>query len=144
LDFELLFEWRNDPLTRKYSIKRESVSREEHERWLRASIENQDRRLLIAEVDGEPIGTVRLDRHESEWELSWTVAPSARGKGLGKKMVSAATGLVSESLIARVRADNLASRRIAEHAGFTTAERSDELVTYRLLKGRDDSKNLID
>ena len=37
-----------------------------------------------------PVGTVRIDHsfHFNDYELSWTVAPEARGKGIGKSIVA--------------------------------------------------------
>ncbi len=131
-DLERLLEWRNDPLTRQNSKNSEPVSRKTHEAWLRFSLENQDRRLFIAEVSGKPVGTVRLDRSADEWELSWTVAPATRGKGLGKEMVKEATKLVSGGMIAQVKEGNVASLRIAEYAGFTPVGKTGEMVLLRL------------
>lgn len=132
LDLELLLQWRNDPLTRQNSGNTELVTRDTHEEWLKASLGNTNRKLYIAEISGEPVGTVRLDLLKSGWNLSWTVAPAARGKGMGKRMVRQATQLVSDSLIAEVRQSNLASLRIVTHAGFIPISRSGELIVFRL------------
>ncbi len=132
LDLERLLQWRNDSFTRQNSINTEPVQRETHERWLKASLENRKRKLYIAEISGEPVGTVRLDQQESGWELSWTVAPAARGKGIGKRMVKEATNLITGNLTARVKDGNLASVRIAEYAGFHPVSRSGELVIFCL------------
>jgi len=133
-DLEKLFEWRNDPATRDNSLKKKEISAEEHAEWLSASLISPDRKLYIAETSGDPIGTVRLDRRGSAWELSWTVAPILRGKGYGKAMVKAATSLTSESLITQVKSENLPSLRIAEFAGFRIAEEQDGVVRLELLK----------
>jgi RimJ/RimL family protein N-acetyltransferase len=113
-DAKLLFDWRNDPLTREASITTEPVAWEGHLKWLQATLQNPRRALLIAETD-RPVGSVRIDWGEPT-ELSWTVAPEARGQGVGRAMVSAAVpdGMV----IAHIKQENVGSQKIAEAAGF--------------------------
>ncbi len=83
-DADLLLEWRNDPETRSASHKTAVVQREEHISWLLKTLDNPSRRLLIAEENEVPVGTVRADFSDGVYELSWTVAPDARGYGVGK------------------------------------------------------------
>lgn len=113
-DAETLFNWRNDPETQANSLSTDPVPWDDHCNWLKASLANPDRDLLIAEIDGVPVGTVRIDRGE-ESELSWTVAPDQRGKGIAKQMVALAC---PPEAVARIKPDNIASQRIAEAAGF--------------------------
>lgn len=134
LDLELLLEWRNDALTRKFSKNSKIITKVEHEQWLNATLKNKDKKLYIAVLAGEPVGTVRLDRIDSEWELSWSLAPSSRGKGLGKEMVKKATDLVSDSLIAYIKEENLASIYIAEYSGFSLTSKLNDMLEYRLIK----------
>ncbi|MEO9461247.1 MAG: GNAT family N-acetyltransferase [Marinomonas sp.] len=114
-DAAMLLLWRNDPTTRKASVGSEPVEWEDHIEWLRSSLTNSNRELLLALLDEEPIGTVRIDRND-KIEMSWTIAPSARGKGLGKQMVRAA--LPDGEVTARIKRYNIASQRIALAAGF--------------------------
>lgn len=117
-DFSNLLRWRNDPETRAQSWNSESVAAEEHEAWLKKSIANPRRRLLIAELEGIPIGTVRADLGDGPPELSWTVAPEFRGRGLGKTILKAALELLGGAATARIKSDNLSSQRIALAAGM--------------------------
>lgn len=113
-DAILLFEWRNDRLTREASINSDSVPLESHMDWLRSSLANPNRKLLIAETD-RPVGTVRID-YSDETELTWMVAPDARGLGIGKAMLSAA--IPEGPVIARIKSGNVASQRLAASVGF--------------------------
>src|SRR5690348_1550527 len=106
-DAERLWRWRNDPETRANSISTDPVPLESHIAWLKSSLRNPDRKLLVAELDGEPVGTVRID---NDRELSWTVAPEARGRGIGGAMVAA---VVFPGAVARIKRENLASQKIA-------------------------------
>lgn len=122
-DAKLLFDWRNDPLTRANSINEDEVPWDTHVAWLTGSLKLEDRKLLIAS-NGEPVGTVRLDIRPNETELSWTVSPGHRGKGYGKEMVClAAAGNVG--LIAHIKRQNIPSQIIAKSAGFTLVEDGD-------------------
>ncbi|WP_210026738.1 GNAT family N-acetyltransferase [Methylobacterium sp. PvR107] len=114
-DASWLLEWRNDPATRLASISEAEVDAESHEAWLLKAIAGAGRTLLIAETD-RPVGVVRLDFGDST-EMSWTVAPEARGQGIGLQMVRAA--LPSGRVFACIKSENIPSQRIAAGAGFT-------------------------
>jgi RimJ/RimL family protein N-acetyltransferase len=131
-DARLLFEWRNDPLTRSNSLETGLVPWEEHLRWLTASLARSDRRLLVAELEGVPVGTVRFDQHADACEVSWTVAPAQRGRGLGKAIVAAAIAAAGPGvLVARIKHENAASQRIAEACGLSRVSAESDVVTYR-------------
>ncbi|KRF27202.1 bifunctional UDP-2,4-diacetamido-2,4,6-trideoxy-beta-L-altropyranose hydrolase/GNAT family N-acetyltransferase [Phycicoccus sp. Soil802] len=89
-DAELLWHWRNDPATRENSRSHEPVPLESHLAWLEASLARADRHLLVGEVAGRPVGTVRWDREATgEWEVSITVAPDSRGRGVAGGLLAA-------------------------------------------------------
>lgn len=121
-DAERLFRWRNDPATRAASLESGEVGWNDHVAWLTRSLASENRRLLVAELDGEPVGTVRFDRQEAEWGMSWTMAPERRGQGLGGRMVRAAAENFGAPLSAVVLSGNVASRKIAAAAGFVQVE----------------------
>lgn len=123
-DARTLFDWRNDPQTRALSRSSDELVYDDHVAWLRGSLERDDRVLLIVTgPDGGQVGTVRWD-HEGhdDWEVSITVAPSARGQGLATPMLLAAEEHLAQtadvrSYLAVVHADNEPSRRL-----FATAD----------------------
>ncbi len=117
-DASLLLAWRNDPGTRATSHNAEVVALCEHNAWLEATLNNHHRQLYIAEVDGTPVGTVRADYDDESCELSWTVAPEARGKGFGKLMVSELAKRIDCVVRAEIKEGNIASVMIAQAAGM--------------------------
>ena len=129
-DSNMLLNWRNDGSTRIASRNRKEVTLEQHQQWLSETLYGQNRQLLIAESNQTPVGTIRLD-FADEVEISWTVAPSARGLGWGKKMVTCVAQSAKCDLVACVRAENLASRKIAVAAGFEPAGQRDDFLIYR-------------
>jgi len=130
-DADLLLEWRNDPATRKASHNTAEVQRDEHISWLSRTVGNSNRRLYVAEEKGVSVGTVRADLSEGVWELSWTVAPGARGRGIAKRMVAVLAHQISEGIRAEVKAGNIASARIAEHAGMEFERETDGILHYK-------------
>lgn len=129
-DAETLLEWRNDPDTRKASHSTEEVDRSEHFSWFSRTLKNTDRKLYVAEKDGDAIGTVRADVSNGVWELSWTIAPKLRGRGLAKTMVSLLAKNIKEPVCAEVKAENTASAKIAEYAGMTLQSEKDGVLYY--------------
>jgi len=129
-DADLLLAWRNDPGTRSASHNTDEVSRENHIAWLTKTLENPNRRLLIAEKSGVPVGTVRADFDDGVWELSWTTAPNARGQGVAKGMVALLAQQIPEPIRAEIKPENTPSIRVAEDAGMIFNREVDGVMHY--------------
>ena len=130
-DADILLKWRNDPETRKASHNMAKVQSSDHVSWLSRTLKNPDRRLYVAEENGDPVGTVRADYADGVWELSWTVSPRARGRGVAKRMVAILANEISEPIRAEVKTGNISSARIAEHAGMVFERETDGILHYR-------------
>jgi RimJ/RimL family protein N-acetyltransferase len=131
-DARLLFNWRNDPVTRRNSLDTGEIAWPDHIRWFSASLSGTDRRLFIAEHGPDPVGTVRLDDAGDRCTLSWTVAPSHRRRGIGKAIVQRAVVEANVAILfASIRDGNVASIRIAEGCGFKRVRCSDGVALYR-------------
>ena len=131
-DWKILLDYRNNLETRKNSHNMEIVGEENHKKWLVSILANENRQLFIALDNEIPVGTVRadFDKQNNEYELSWTISPDFRGKGIGKIMVK----LLADKLQAKIRAEikngNIASVRIAEYAGMTFKKEENEVLHY--------------
>jgi RimJ/RimL family protein N-acetyltransferase len=125
-DGQLLFAWRNDPEARRNSRSVEPVRWKDHEAWLSRMLGAPDCVIRIVEADGRPVGVVRADRAADGWELSWTVAPDARGHGVGRSMLTMFVTGLDGRLIAVIRKDNVASARIAAAAGLSRLGLADD------------------
>jgi spore coat polysaccharide biosynthesis predicted glycosyltransferase SpsG/RimJ/RimL family protein N-acetyltransferase len=118
-DAELLLAWRNDSQTRAWSRTTTTVAPGDHQAWLQRVLADPGRRLLIAEHGGRPVGTVRFDRDGDAWEVSVTVAPEARGRGLALPVLLAAERDLGRATIrANVHRDNAASTALFRRAGY--------------------------
>jgi RimJ/RimL family protein N-acetyltransferase len=130
-DVQSLFLWRNHPTTRAASHSTAKIPFDEHLNWLKRSLANSNRRLLIAERAGVPVGSVRADFADGVWELSWIVAPDERGVGIGKAMVAAVAQSIVDPVRAEVRTGNLASVHIALHAGMHFVGESHGVLNFK-------------
>lgn len=128
-DGPTLLEWRNDKATREASHSTETVELQGHIAWLEKVLNNPNRTLFVAEKLGARVGTVRADFDGVETELSWTVAPEARGAGVAKEMIRLAMTQVSGPFKAEVKKENKASLRVATGLGLTV-EKEDNGVVY--------------
>lgn len=132
-DSNSLLCWRNDPETRHNSINTHEISRERHDRWFEELLKHHPERVAIAEMNGSPVGVIRLDWSEQNdsCDLSFTVAPEHRGKGVGFRMVQLSIqDLRNARILAEVKLSNVASRRIFERLGFTIIDNQGDLLLY--------------
>lgn len=134
-DARVLFEWRNDPLTRAMSRSPEMVTWEEHVTWLNKRLKSPAPHVFIATAESFPIrdftispeinGVAVVPRqgppvgvfHVNDDRISCTVAPEYRGQGVGAAMYRAAVHLFGP-LRAEIYQRNVASIKVAERAGL--------------------------
>ena len=140
-DAEALYHWRTDLVTRAASRNTAMVERDGHRAWLRNALANPNRQIYVAEYRGEAIGTVRADKVDSGWQLSWTVAPESRGRGLGIRMVQLLAASIRGSIEAVIKPGNAASIRIAEAAGMRFDKEEDGVLHF--VRGPSDGEMLL-
>ena len=118
---------RNDPTTVAASRKQRPVEKAEHLAWLTAALLDPAISIYIAAYspDRSRVGTVRLDNGECPdgcaTELSLTVAPLMRGKGLARQLILLAMDAnpyQCRRWIAEVRRENIPSLRAFLSAGW--------------------------
>jgi RimJ/RimL family protein N-acetyltransferase len=129
-DENRLLIWRNDPVTRQASLSQHVIGKKEHARWLRKSLSDPARKIFVAEKDGIPIGTFRIDSQEELLFLSWTIAPSWRHRGLGREMVESARIDDHKALKAVIRKNNIPSTKLALHLGLSLQSEEEDLLFY--------------
>lgn len=124
-DADLLLAWRNDPATRSSSRDKALVDSTQHLTWLTRALADDSRHLLVvSDAGGAPVATLRWDGLEGDvWEVSVTVAPAARGRGVARAALAAAEEWLlatrrPRQLVAVVHPNNAASLRLFEGAGY--------------------------
>jgi UDP-2,4-diacetamido-2,4,6-trideoxy-beta-L-altropyranose hydrolase len=129
-DLDLLFAWRNDETTRRASRSANPIERCEHAAWFVRALAEGERTLCVAEWHGAPVGVVRLDSGVPAPELSWMIAPEARGRGIATHMLRRMLARAPSSVVAHVRKDNQASQRVAIKAGLSLQSESREWMIF--------------
>ena len=124
---ETIWEWRNDPITRKMSVNSKKVSWEEHTSWYEKILLDKCRKLYVGEEEGIPIGVVRFDKCDDDeyvYEVSINISPAYRKKGFGKQLLThGIRKLLNEVenckfIRAEVKKDNLSSNKLFKSFGF--------------------------
>lgn len=129
-DAGLLLEWRNDKHSRQASRNQNVISLDAHIDWLQRVLGSDEAMVVIAEQRGVPVGSVRAEQRNGLWEMSWVLAPEARGKGLAKEMVITFRESLDGDVAAWVKEENVASIKIAAALGLTLQRIEDGFGYY--------------
>ena len=135
-DCEIIFNWRNDPISKEMFINTEIISFENHLRWYEESLEDPNRYIYIGEIRSERFGVCRFDFDQKTLttEVSININPVCRGKGLGKALLISSINKFEEEqnpkLVAYVKKKNFASKKLFEYAGFFQSSIHDEIIKY--------------
>ena len=137
-DAALLFSWLNEPTSLAAKLRTsQPVQWEAHLAWLEARLGDAGCRIWIGEGPDGPAGQVRLQVGEDGWwEIDVYVAPDRRGRGLAAAMLrraaaEAASLAPGRPLMARVRHENAASRRLFESLGYRATETRPDHVIFK-------------
>lgn len=139
-DARLLWRWRNDPATRRQSGNQNHVPWDTHRAWLARRLGAPGFGLWLAvDGNGAPLGQLRLESTRAgRHEVSISVAPGRRGRGIGTAMLRQAprrlNGKAVRRLLARIKPENAASAIAFLRAGFRfiRLERRDGVPFYLL------------
>lgn len=127
----LLWQWSNDPQTRRNSFSSGAISWDDHQAWCAKKLTASDCRLWIMQIGNLPVAQIRYDRVDGAGgavaKINFSVAPGCRGMGLGTRLLQATTELaVSELGVKSIEGvalqSNEASRRAFLKAGFTAMD----------------------
>lgn len=121
-DKQITFEWANDPITRHNSFNSEYIEFEQHSKWFDSKINNSDNQHFICEFNSKPAGLVRFDFDENVFVVGLTISESFRGKKLASSFLKKACIIFASTsnapIIAYIKEDNIASKKVFENVGF--------------------------
>lgn len=123
-DSAAMFAWQSAPGVRHYARNPAAPKPDEHERWLKARLADPDCIFNIVLCGDEPVGILRFDRlaERDASEVSILIAAERQGLGIGGKALELGKRLLpKERIIAAIHADNRASIRMFEAAGYRAA-----------------------
>lgn len=136
-DVDRLFAWVNmpDSLAGKLRTAR-PIPYDSHRRWCESRLADPSCRIRIIELDGVPVGQLRLEPGSYGYEVDIYVEAGSRQNGLAANALAQAIADLRANepesvFIATIRSENQASRCLFERLGFRlTASAPDHLV-YR-------------
>lgn len=124
-DMDLLFHWANESMVRKNSFSSKEISYEEHKKWYKNLLSRTDCIQYIYMQETEAIGQVRLTMDGEIAEIAYSICAPKRCMGYGKIMLRLAYEQVKKDfpqikkLIAKVKPDNIASKKVFIDVGYT-------------------------
>lgn len=139
-DEDLLLEWANDPVTRQNAFNSGSITAVEHRAWFhrRLRYPAQCVMYIVETAFDVAVGQVRFDRREQGWEISYSVAPQFRRRGLGRAMLSRAIICLQQldstsPIYGQVKVENSASSKIFHSIGFHLVRTEDGRQMFELI-----------
>ena len=125
-DCDLIFSWRNHPDVRRHFFEPKEIPYAEHKAWFEASLEREDRILLVGWQSDQPVGVIRFDFPDGlgkRAEIDIYIAAPYQGRGLGVGLLNEGIRWVREhtrvvTLAAKVKEENEASLKIFRKSGF--------------------------
>jgi RimJ/RimL family protein N-acetyltransferase len=120
-DCELYWDWVNDPEVRKQSHITRSIEWDEHSSWFKKQLRRNNVRMFVAydwtSIGAAPVGQIRFEYSNKEWNLSYSVDAEYRGQGISKQMIH--LGLQQLNVIkAEVKPDNTISNHVFTSLGW--------------------------
>jgi len=86
-DFLLYYRWINDLTTRQFSINKEKIPFESHDKWFTQKMEDKDCYMYVLNYKYLPVGQIRFDVNAGQARISYSLDKAFRGKGLGKYLL---------------------------------------------------------
>ncbi len=119
-DADTMFEWQRDPSTRRYFRNPLAPSHDEHCRWLKSKLTDNNCIFNVVTLNDREAGVLRLDRiGDSSYEISILTAPKQKRRGVASAALRLARRLCpAAELRADVLDENEASARLFSGCGY--------------------------
>jgi len=121
-DSPLILAWRNDPVSRQFSFDKDVIALETHEDWFNRN----HRKITMIEADHKTVGQLRMDDNQDLVEVSITIDPSMRSRGIGSSAIKSISH--EKKLVAHILPINIPSIIAFLKGGF-------RFVSIELVKG---------
>ena len=123
-DEKLLFDWRNDPITRRWSFDDKPILFVNHQKYLKEKILDKKCLMWIFLLNNEPCGLVRLNIEDKKIILNYLISEKYRGQKLSSIMLILARKKICKlfpkvDIYAYTLPENVVSIKSLQRAGFT-------------------------
>ena len=138
---KVIWDWRNDSITRLMAINSEKVSWEEHCFWYEKFLIDKVGKMYLGLQEDLPIGVIRFDKYDSEnysYNVSINIAPDKRSKGLGTQLLTHGIKRFKKEvkdcklIRGEVKKNNRSSNKLFKSYGFSLKELDYKLNKYEL------------
>jgi len=128
----ILFDWANDSVVRANSLNQEKISILDQYSWFKKKINNIDTRIyILTDIYKSNIGQIRIDKVDKCFEIDYSISKHLRGKGFGNKIVELLLIEMGKiNYIAKVKIENIASKKVFIKNGFKLKSEIDGLLIY--------------
>jgi UDP-2,4-diacetamido-2,4,6-trideoxy-beta-L-altropyranose hydrolase len=123
-DCRQIWEWANDPGVRRNAFEQEPIDLKSHEQWFIRKLRSPDSFVFIAiDQEDRPVGQIRFDRSGTLAEVDISIDRDRRNSRFGGSLLKLGLEKIFHvspitSVTACVKADNRASQKMFERAGF--------------------------
>lgn len=139
VDEDLLLDWVNDPETRRSSFDSKRIDPLTHHSWMKKKLSSPATVYfyIVSVANKFPIGQVRFEAVDSDWEIHFSLAPDFRSLGIAKYFLLAAINKFREQvkigeIFGRVKKENTSSSKLFKGLGFDVNELAtgDEFLVF--------------
>ena len=134
-DSKDIFDWRNDPITRKSFFNHSVINWTEHQQSFEYKLSDESCILVIVEENLSKLGVVRYDKKDKFYSVSLNTNPLFRRKGLSSKILLCSENILKEKekqteINAEILNDNSNSKKTFLKAGYKIKIEGKEFSTY--------------
>ena len=137
-DCKSIYQWRNDPITRKMSKNKNFIVWSDHVNWFKRSFFSNDNKLIICELgSSDKIAFLKFKLIKESALVSINLNPNFRGQGFAKHCLLNSIDLLKKEtnkvklLNAEIREENIASIKTFMGSGFTLNKMSNDIAYYQ-------------
>ena len=135
-DVDDIFEWRNDPLSRKFSTNTKPISKNTHVKWYKECLKNKRNQYFICYKNKNKIGFVKYENDKrNNCFVSINLNPKFRNKGLSSKTLISTLKQKElkkqNTVFAKIKKNNIKSLKSFKKAGYTKIKEYKNHYLYR-------------
>lgn len=136
-DEDRILRWANDLQVRRNSFNPGLIPSATHHAWFqkRLQMPGHCRLFIVESLEGYPVGQVRFERSDGEWELHYGIDACYRRRGIAANFLATALHAFGKEfpdarVFGRVKPENEASCRVFRKLGFVETQGESETAFH--------------